>query len=338
MLILRPKRAAHEVPAAGSAERHHPHHHRSHGGARGCFVRERNSIQQAYFPAAVNSRTLESALDDLELRFDRLRTSYEQYVGGRQDVDPLHVEVDIGRRLARLEEHLPPGAGASQRLMLLRERYANFQRYGERLARRMKAEPTGSVPPSSAPVLRGTALGGPQWTDRTPPLGTPALVTPSMHGDAPVDSERVAPASVLPDRQEVATPSRRTEPAVTVSRIHTVLPPSSVPPPSVAPEDTAMTVQDLRPAFEDDLETLPKHSVERPSAAPASGLSADVVRALHQRLLAATPDNGRTTSVERLASMLRETELRLLERYPGRSVSFDVVVRDGKPIIKPTVR
>jgi hypothetical protein len=42
--------------------------------------------------------------------------------------------------------------------------------------------------------------------------------------------------------------------------------------------------------------------------------------------------------VDSLAKSLRETEAKLRAQHGGRAVDFQVVIKDGKPIVKPVVR
>jgi hypothetical protein len=43
-------------------------------------------------------------------------------------------------------------------------------------------------------------------------------------------------------------------------------------------------------------------------------------------------------SIDSLAKSLRETESKLKSQHGGRAVDFQVVIKDGKPIVKPVVR
>ncbi|HVU01010.1 MAG TPA: MXAN_5187 C-terminal domain-containing protein [Polyangiaceae bacterium] len=84
-----------------------------------------------------------------------------------------------------------------------------------------------------------------------------------------------------------------------------------------------------------------------PGAAPApaapkndAGLSDARVRALHAELVAAkkTLNQGDAVSVDSLARSLRDAEKKLRAQHQGKAVDFQVVVKDGKPIVKPIVR
>jgi hypothetical protein len=78
----------------------------------------------------------------------------------------------------------------------------------------------------------------------------------------------------------------------------------------------------------------------RPAAVPVAQLSDDRVRELHARLVEAkrqTKDAGAVT-VEGLAKSLKATEAKLREQHKNRKIDFDVVIKDGRAVLKPIVR
>jgi hypothetical protein len=81
----------------------------------------------------------------------------------------------------------------------------------------------------------------------------------------------------------------------------------------------------------------------RPAAPPptgSAGLSDDRVKELHARFLQAKRDNKEAgqVSLENLAKTLRDTESKLRSQYKNRKIDFEIVVKDGKTIVKPKVR
>jgi hypothetical protein len=64
------------------------------------------------------------------------------------------------------------------------------------------------------------------------------------------------------------------------------------------------------------------------------------VAQLHAELNAARRqlNQSATVSMDSLAKSLRETESKLKSQHGGRAVDFQVVIKDGKPIVKPVVR
>jgi glutamate mutase epsilon subunit len=49
-------------------------------------------------------------------------------------------------------------------------------------------------------------------------------------------------------------------------------------------------------------------------------------------------NQGDAVSLDALARTLRETERKLRAQHQGRSVDFQIVVKDGKAVVKPVVR
>jgi hypothetical protein len=89
----------------------------------------------------------------------------------------------------------------------------------------------------------------------------------------------------------------------------------------------------------------PPISVRRPPtaaspAAASSGLSDQRMREIHQRLSDAKRqvNDPKAVSLEGLSKQLRATEQSLRQRHGGRSVDFDVVVKDGRAVLKPIVK
>jgi len=64
------------------------------------------------------------------------------------------------------------------------------------------------------------------------------------------------------------------------------------------------------------------------------------VKELHKDLVAARRKLNQVegVSLESLAKSLRQTEAKLQAQHAGRAVDFQVVVKDGRPVVKPVVR
>jgi hypothetical protein len=120
--------------------------------------------------------------------------------------------------------------------------------------------------------------------------------------------------------------------------------------PGPPPPPTRLGVGRLPPPKPTGAETAPKppaappprpvKPASKPEAAPPPPLSDDRVRELHQRLVDAkrqTQDTG-SVSLEGLAKSLKATEARLREQHKNRRIDFDVIIKDGKAVVKPIVR
>jgi len=77
-----------------------------------------------------------------------------------------------------------------------------------------------------------------------------------------------------------------------------------------------------------------------PSAAATGGNVDDArLRDLHSKLQQAKQQTKEANvSYEGLAKSIRATEAKLREQHKNRKIDFDVVIKDGKAVVKPIVR
>ena len=94
-----------------------------------------------------------------------------------------------------------------------------------------------------------------------------------------------------------------------------------------------------RPSLRPSL--LPEPAMgERLSEAPIADLSYEQIRDLYARFLAARAKNNERTdnvTLETLARSVREMLPKLRQKYQGKRVDFEVVVKDGRVGLKPVV-
>jgi hypothetical protein len=106
----------------------------------------------------------------------------------------------------------------------------------------------------------------------------------------------------------------------------------------VAPATKLGAAPIARPAAPKPAATAPAQKPPTPAA--TASISDDRVRELHARLVEAkrqTQDSA-SVSVEGLAKSLKATEAKLREQHKNRKIDFDVVIKDGKAVLKPIVR
>jgi hypothetical protein len=84
----------------------------------------------------------------------------------------------------------------------------------------------------------------------------------------------------------------------------------------------------------------PAQPAPKPAASGASGAVDDQrLRDLHARLQQAKQQTKEANvSFEGLAKSIRATEAKLREQHKNRKIDFDVVIKDGKAVVKPIVR
>ena len=187
-----------------------------------------------------------------------------------------------------------------------------------------KAAPRGKRAAEVPARPFGKPLSQPMGTPPTPGVTTPRREPPAKSAPAAASASR---ASALPPRPVTIPP--RPAPA----------PPGSKPlsahpaPPPAAARPLAPIIPGTTPA---------KASAPKPAAAAAASASVidDRVRELHARLLEAKrqTQDGAKVSLEGLAKSMQATEAKLREQHKNRKIDFDVVIKDGKAVLKPIVR
>ena len=76
-----------------------------------------------------------------------------------------------------------------------------------------------------------------------------------------------------------------------------------------------------------------------PVARAASNGDDPKVRELYERFRASRKQTGEAdVSFDAIARQVRDTLPRLAEKFPGADVSLDVIVKDGRTILRPVVR
>ncbi len=167
------------------------------------------------------------------------------------------------------------------------------------------------APPPSQP--RAMSTPGPAAPAGAPPRVVSPLAAVAGRGLPPKLPPRMPPAAGTPARP---APPSAARPA----------PPSAAGPRPVAPA-AAPAARPAAPAV--------------PAASPAaSAISRSRVEQIHEKLAAAKQQTRETgqVSVEALARKLEASASELRKKHVGKQVDFDVVVKDGKAILKPILR
>jgi hypothetical protein len=175
------------------------------------------------------------------------------------------------------------------------------------------------------------------------PLGAVPVPGASSKVPAAVTAAPIKPATIL--AQAIAAPKATVSGGVPANPRSVAGPPAPQPPiPSSGVSASAAKAAPPMAGAVAPVAKLGAAPIGRPAAAKPAGasgaLSDDRVRELHARLVEAKrqTQDGSAVSVEGLAKSLKATEAKLREQHKNRKIDFDVVIKDGKAVLKPIVR
>jgi hypothetical protein len=121
-----------------------------------------------------------------------------------------------------------------------------------------------------------------------------------------------------------------------------IKPPAPSPAAAASPAAPSAAAVAARAAAARATATAARPAAEPPKPAPAttsSGVDDARLRDLHSRLQQAKQQTKEANvSYEGLAKSVRATEAKLREQHKNRKIEFDVVIKDGKAVVKPIVR
>lgn len=194
-----------------------------------------------------------------------------------------------------------------------------------------EAEPRAKSAPEAAPSPRPKSepfLPAKSDPQSAPP---PPLRPPSE----PFLPSKSSPSAAPPPRP--APPPKPAKPAVAPRPVVTISSAPPKPPPIAKPAPAAPKPAPPKPA---PAAQKPAAKPAAAASAKASTLSDDRIRELHENLVRIKRENKEAgqVSVESLAKTLRATEEKLRAEHKNRRIEFEVVLRDGKAVVKPKVR
>jgi len=293
----------------------------------------------------------------------KLQTIIQRYNTFQQYWQRICREIENGtykRHLLRAERQLAPDA---QLTIASRRRFGKLAAAGDAGTARASSAPPAefaSEEAGTAEVARRESRPGvpesrpPDSDDvatrRPPPLTSSDLV---QKKGPPPKPERLKPASsrppTPPDKYDsleldmgflgswvppAGPPKAKSSPRAAPAPVKAKSSPRAAPAPA-KPKSSPKAAPAPRPAA-----PPPKPARAPAEPATAAGVSDERVKDLHQRLSALKKENREAgqVSLENLAKTVRETEARLRAQHKDRKIDFEVVIRDGKAIVKPTVR
>lgn len=173
---------------------------------------------------------------------------------------------------------------------------------------------------------------------RTAAEAGPAVPAPAPAAPAP--AAPAAPALAAPMRTPTAQPDRRPGPAPQPAPQNTA---NAAPRPAVArPAEAAKPAGNPapRPAGSSAAAAPAAVTATQPKPAPAQSLTDQRILELHRELVATKQriKEAGKVSVDGLAKSLRAAESKLQAQHKDRRIDFDIVIKNGKAVVKPIVR
>ncbi len=316
-------------------------------------------------------------IGELEERVERLRALYDQYFMGIERLEPLTLRKEVDRRLWTLRREQIRNTGMRFKLETVIQRYNTYQQYWQRIVReiengtyqrdlgraaqrfgenavtafakrRQKMFEKGVAKRAERDAARRGQSSMPPPPDTAPGPDAPNesydvdFEDADMLADEPLSldfaSSRPPPAAaarpaapVAPPRPPLASPPRAAVPA----------PPAPAPPakPSPARAPAPSVPEVSPPAVRSPAASRPDIRPPAPSQ-PDDALSPSRLRQIYGQYVEAKRRANESTAAitfEKVAANLRETATQL--RAKGKqSVDFEVVLKNGKPVLKPVVK
>lgn len=297
----------------------------------------------------MESEEIEIAINELEVRLERLRALYEQYFLGFEKIEPTVARKDVDRRIYVLRREKIRNTARRFRLQNIIQRYNTFQQYWQRICREiengtykrhlLRAERT--VGPTDLMTAAARRRFGKERERSSVPPAAAVEAAPEPN-PVPRPAEPQAPRAPgapppPPRRPPPPPPGAAARPVAASTAVPAAQPPPLTRSPGAPPPPTrAAPPRPTAPAKPPPPSEQAQPKPARPSPAAATDPKA---RELHERLVAASRAAKRpAVSLESLEKTMKSTEASLRAKHPNRRIEFDIVLKDGKPVLKPIVR
>jgi len=312
----------------------------------------------------VESAEIETLVNELETRVDRLRSLYEQYFMGIERMPPSVPHKDVERRLQLLRKEQIRNTGVRFRFQMIIQRYNTYQTHWQRICRQIEE---GTYKRDLLRAQRRKPIIEAEIMSSRPPPPPPEEAQPDvMPEEAPTKKVALAEIDTLSDLklddfadldrllnapvENLPVPPKPAAPAPARPQWRKIekaapAPPKPGPPPvpkkPAPPLPTAAAAP--KPAPPAPAPPPPKPAPPAP-AAPAPKSPADIpddrMRQLYSQYVQTRRAQNESTAAityDAMAKSLRESSAKLREKH-GKAVDFEVTVKDGKTILKPVVK
>jgi hypothetical protein len=281
------------------------------------------AIDRAKKPEEVD---VDEALNDLEHRVERLKILYEQYFMGIEKMEPQTARKEITRKVIDLSQLNMRNTAHRYRFNALNQKFGVYTTYWNRTLREIE----------NGTYFRSVARAGREAIRRGVDVPDEVLKTmPKRLRDRILkDRERVTAHDKARADRQAAKSAPAAASGAPVSGI-----PVSTPP--VVTDDNFDTTFD---ALFDSLSIAKKSTVPPPASRPAGppqlppGMDETKMRDLYNRYLQARRAVGAAGEFkyEQLVSTVAKQGPKILEQHHAREVDFNVVIKEGKVILKAT--
>jgi len=303
----------------------------------------------------VDSTEIAELIKELEDRVERLRALYDQYFMGIERLEPLTLRKDLDRRLWVLRREQIRNTGLRFKLETTIQRYNTYQQYWQRIVREIEngtyqrdlgraAQRFGENAVTAFAKRRqkmfekGMAKKAERDAHRQgqsspPPAGSPDPPANESYDVTFDDSEFGEQPPLSLDMDFGSAPKPTVAPAVSAPRAQGPLPAPRLPPVS-APSPRSPGLPPAR---------LPLPSrPDVPSAdRPDEDLSATRLRKIYGDYVEAKRKANESTAAltyNKIAASLQETAKQLRAKHQGQKVDFEIVLKNGKPVLKPVMK
>jgi hypothetical protein len=322
----------------------------------------------------VEQAEIEQFIGDLEIGVDRLRSLYEQYFMGIEKIEPGVVRKDVDRKIHTLRREQIRNTALRFRFNMLLQRYNTYQSYWQRICREiengtykrhiLRAQRRFSdgrqsqpppPPPAPAPAMHEVER---QLDDLASDFALPAMNLDDLDLDVELVDEPMPARFVSPGRTEVAAAPLPAKPAPLLPKPSPVLakpapvlakpapaaqkPALQASPQSPGPGRPGAPVAPVRVAASAPAKPARPAAAVAPSPQPRApgDLPDERVRQIYSQYVETKRRHNESTAsitYDAVARSLRESSAKLREKH-GKTVDFEVQVKDGKTILKPVLK
>ncbi len=290
----------------------------------------------------------ETLVAELESRVDRLRSLYEQYFMGIERTIPSVPLKDVERRIQALRRDQPRNTGLRFRFQMIIQRYNTYTAYWQRICReieegtykrhiqRAKKKFLDDVPASdavSAVVEPGKTASGSYELSLDDALDDGPQLEELPNEPAP-RVPLVSTATAIGKWRKVEPreePPTRPKAPVVVSRPATFMK-AALPNPTITEKARSKPPEPPKP--------IAASPQPKPAAKPGD-LSDDRLRQIYSQYVQTKRAQNESTAqvtYENLAKTIQQSTAKLREKHGGKSIDFEVSIKDGKTVLKPVVK